>query len=116
MILGINGGDKREDQRDVTNIYHHDAAAALLVNGRLVAAVEEERLNRIKHSNCFPALAIDYCLRNVGAKVNSLDKIVVNSAAQFVERELSHSPQYKKSGWSASRHQFQSHHHFGRRH
>ena len=43
--------------------YFHDAAAALLRDGRLVAAVEEERFTRKKHDYEFPAHAIDYCLR-----------------------------------------------------
>ena len=44
------------------NAYHGDASAALLVDGRLVAAVEEERFNRIKHWAGFPAQSIRYCL------------------------------------------------------
>src|SRR5258708_1442499 len=44
------------------NAFHGDASAALLNNGRLVAAVEEERFNRIKHWAGFPALAARWCL------------------------------------------------------
>ena len=44
------------------NAYHGDASAALLRDGRLVAAVEEERLNRVKHCAGFPELAVRYCL------------------------------------------------------
>jgi carbamoyltransferase len=44
------------------NAFHGDASAALLVDGQLVAAVEEERLNRIKHWAGFPALAARACL------------------------------------------------------
>lgn len=49
MILGLSAG-------------YHDAAAALLVDGHIVAAVEEERLTRVKHDASFPARAIDTCL------------------------------------------------------
>ncbi len=40
------------------NAYHADAAAVLLKDGRLIAAVEEERFNRVKHSAGFPVMAI----------------------------------------------------------
>ena len=44
--------------------YFHDAAAALLRDGQLVAAVEEERFSRKKHDYGFPSNAIDFCLRS----------------------------------------------------
>ena len=44
------------------NAYHGDAAAALVIDGELVAAIEEERFNRIKHWAGFPAESIRYCL------------------------------------------------------
>jgi carbamoyltransferase len=44
------------------NAYHGDASAALVQNGQLVAAVEEERFNRIKHWAGFPAESIRWCL------------------------------------------------------
>src|SRR6476646_8789058 len=47
------------------NAFHGDASAALLSNGQLVAAVEEERFNRIKHWAGFPALAAKDCLRAI---------------------------------------------------
>jgi carbamoyltransferase len=55
----------------------HDAAAALLHDGRIVAAVEEERLNRIKHCNFFPDRAIAYCLREAGISLSAVDRIAV---------------------------------------
>ncbi len=45
------------------NAFHGDASAALLTDGKLTAAVEEERFNRIKHWAGFPALAAQWCLR-----------------------------------------------------
>src|SRR5438876_4139428 len=48
------------------NAYHGDAAAALVVDGELVAAAEEERFNRVKHSAGFPALAAAWCLAEAG--------------------------------------------------
>ena len=48
------------------NAYHGDAAAALVVDGELVAAAEEERFNRVKHGAGFPALAAAWCLAEGG--------------------------------------------------
>ncbi len=48
------------------NAYHGDSSAALLVNGQLVHAVEEERFNRIKHWAGLPALAAQHCLESAG--------------------------------------------------
>jgi len=46
--------------------YYHDSAAALLKDGNVVAAVEEERLSREKNDDSFPKLAIDYCMKEGG--------------------------------------------------
>ncbi|MFF1732839.1 carbamoyltransferase [Streptomyces sp. NPDC058247] len=51
----------------------HDAAAAVLVDGRLVAAVEEERLNRDKKTTDFPVNAIDWCLKEAGITFDDVD-------------------------------------------
>lgn len=51
--------------------YYHDAAAALIDNGRIIAAAEEERFSRKKHDSGFPTRAIDLCLRQ--GKINSGD-------------------------------------------
>ena len=42
--------------------FYHDSAAALVIDGRIVAAAQEERFTRIKHDSAFPTHAIDYCL------------------------------------------------------
>ena len=49
------------------NAYHGDAAAALVMDGELIAAVEEERFNRIKHWAGFPAESIRWCLERGGS-------------------------------------------------
>ena len=55
---------------------HHDPSAALLVNGELLAAVEEERLNRIKGSlGYFPLKAIRECLKLTGISIYDIDLI-----------------------------------------
>ena len=53
------------------NAFHGDAAAALVIDGELVAAAEEERFNRIKHVAGFPALAAAWCLQDAGVDVKS---------------------------------------------
>ncbi|MDA1137456.1 MAG: carbamoyltransferase [Planctomycetota bacterium] len=55
--------------------YYHDSAAALVQDGQLIAAVEEERFNRKKHYFGFPDLAIEYCLKEAGITANDLDII-----------------------------------------
>ena len=59
------------------SFYYHDSAAALVRDGKIVAAVAEERLSRHKHTSDFPKLAIEYCLEagNIDS-INSLDAIV----------------------------------------
>ncbi len=59
------------------NAYHGDAAAALVVDGTLVAAAEEERFNRIKHSAGFPAQALQYCLREAGVAARDVDCVAI---------------------------------------
>jgi carbamoyltransferase len=56
--------------------YYHDSAAALIKDGRVVAAVEEERLSRIKHDNGFPTKAIEYCLAQESVSINDVDYVV----------------------------------------
>jgi carbamoyltransferase len=56
--------------------YFHDAAAALLRDGQLVAAAEEERFSRRKHDYEFPQQAIDFCLRSAGLAAGDLDYVV----------------------------------------
>ncbi len=60
------------------NAYHGDASACLLKDGRLVAAVEEERLNRIKHWAGFPREAIAWCLREAGIGLGDLAVVAIN--------------------------------------
>jgi len=60
------------------NAYHGDAAAALIQNGQLVAAIEEERFNRIKHWAGFPAESIRYCLEAGGIHAKDLDHVAVS--------------------------------------
>jgi carbamoyltransferase len=56
--------------------HYHDAAAALLVDGYLVAAAQEERFSRKKHDSAFPVLAIEFCLEQAKLRGEDLDYVV----------------------------------------
>ena len=60
------------------NAYHGDVSAALVIDGKLVAAVEEERFRRIKHVTGFPAQAIGACLRIGGLTAEDVDLFAVS--------------------------------------
>ena len=59
------------------NAYHGNASAAIIVDGRLIAAVEEERFNRVKYAAGFPSAAIRYCLDAAGITLNEIDHIAI---------------------------------------
>jgi len=56
--------------------FYHDSAAALVVDGRIVAAAQEERFTRKKHDPRFPMLSVRYCLDQAGIKASDLDHVV----------------------------------------
>src|SRR5258705_11815063 len=60
------------------NAYHGDAAAALIKDGRIVAAVEEERFNRVKHCAGFPTEAVRYCLQAAGIRIEDVAHIGIS--------------------------------------
>jgi carbamoyltransferase len=60
------------------NAYHGDAAAALIKDGRIIAAVEEERFNRIKHCAGFPTESVKYCLRVAGIEIDAVDHVGIS--------------------------------------
>src|SRR6266496_2761451 len=55
--------------------FYHDSAAALVIDGKIVAAAQEERFTRRKHDASFPAHAIAYCLREAGIEAHQLDYV-----------------------------------------
>ncbi|MBD0326273.1 MAG: carbamoyltransferase [Pyrinomonadaceae bacterium] len=65
LILGINA-------------YHGDAAAAIIRDGELIAAVEEERFNRCKHCAGFPTESVRYCLEAAGASLEDVEHIGIS--------------------------------------
>src|SRR5438105_521985 len=65
VILGINA-------------YHGDASAALVRDGQLVAAVEEERFNRFKHCAGFPVESVKYCLKAAGISLENVNHVGIS--------------------------------------
>jgi len=61
------------------NAFHGDSSACLLIDGKLIAAAEEERFKRIKHWAGFPKDSIDYCLKEGGLNLSSINHIAINS-------------------------------------
>ena len=59
------------------NAFHGDAAAALVVDGTLIAAVEEERFSRVKHVAGFPSRAAAWCLEEAGLDARDLDHVAI---------------------------------------
>ncbi|MDQ1410090.1 MAG: carbamoyltransferase, partial [Acidobacteriaceae bacterium] len=57
------------------NAYHGNASAAIVCDGQLIAAVEEERFNRVKYAAGFPAQAIRFCLKEAGLTLADIDHV-----------------------------------------
>lgn len=55
--------------------FYHDSAAAILVDGQIVAAAQEERFTRKKHDSAFPKNAVEFCLEYAGIKIEELDYV-----------------------------------------
>src|SRR6185369_6328574 len=55
--------------------FYHDSAAALVIDGNIVAAAQEERFTRKKHDHNFPLKAIEYCLSEAGLTPGELDYV-----------------------------------------
>lgn len=60
------------------NAYHGDSSACIVIDGRVIAAAEEERFRRVKHWAGFPTEAIRYCLREAGVEAQEIDHIALN--------------------------------------
>ncbi len=56
--------------------FYHDSAAALVVDGKIVAAAQEERFTRVKHDSSFPVNAVKYCISSEALKISDLDAVV----------------------------------------
>ena len=61
------------------NFLHSDTSACIFKNGELIAAAEEERFTRIKHTSDFPVNAVNFCLNEANIDISDLDVITLNS-------------------------------------
>ena len=60
------------------NAFHADSSACLVIDGKLISAVEEERFNRIKHWAGFPIKSIKYSLEQSNLNISDIDHIIIN--------------------------------------
>jgi len=79
------------------NAFHGDSAACLLHDGKLIAAVEEERFRRQKHWAGFPTLSIRYCLKAAGISISDIDYVALNqdssaNLSKKISYSLTHRP------------------------
>jgi carbamoyltransferase len=86
LILGWHGGIRAGEADDAMAGYSsHDGAAVAVRDGQVVAAIEEERLNRVKHSNFFPARSIRFCLEQAGATLADVDRVSFDAHEAVVD-------------------------------
>ncbi|HET6255515.1 MAG TPA: carbamoyltransferase N-terminal domain-containing protein [Puia sp.] len=89
LILGISA-------------FFHDSAAAIILDGKVIAAAQEERFTRVKHDAGFPARAVEYCLEAAGATVDELDAVVFYDKPLLkLERILESYHSTAPRGWGA---------------
>ena len=86
--------------------YYHDSAAALVIDGEIIAAAQEERFTRKKHDPEFPAGAIAYCLKEAGLQLSDIDHIVFYDKPlikfeRLIETYLAFAPKGFKSFFAA---------------
>jgi carbamoyltransferase len=89
LVLGIHSLSPSRDIDDMDPELgwgHHDAAAVLVEDGRVVAAIEEERLNRVKHSSAFPVRAARRCLHEAGARLQDVDRVAIAFSEAYADR------------------------------
>ncbi len=77
--------------------YYHDSAAALVEDGKIIAAAQEERFSRKKHDPSFPLQSIHYCLKEAGIQLGDLDAVIFYDKPllkfeRLLETYLSHAP------------------------
>ena len=85
--------------------FYHDSAAALIRDGEIVAAAQEERFTRKKHDQAFPLNAITYCLREAGIEAEDVDYIGFYEKPMVkFERLLETLEQVLRPGWAVDFH------------
>jgi len=91
LYLGFSGGLNlvHENPYEIPKVFTHDGAAVLVERGEVVAAIEEERLNRIKHSNKFPTQSIRFCLESRGARIEDVERLAFYATEEYCNALLS---------------------------
>ncbi|CCH69481.1 Nodulation protein nolNO [Phycicoccus elongatus Lp2] len=92
LVLGISGSFNTEDEQWITGLprgFFHDSAAAIVEDGRVLFAAEEERLSRVKHTHAFPLRAIQACLRHRAVSLRDIDEVAFFFDETFLDHELS---------------------------
>ena len=85
--------------------FYHDSAAALIDDGRIIGAAQEERFSRKKQDSDFPENAVAYCLAEAGCKLNSVDFVAFYDKPflkfeRLLETYLAFAPKgYRASPW-----------------
>ncbi|MFL6335660.1 MAG: carbamoyltransferase [Pyrinomonadaceae bacterium] len=91
LVLGLSGGFGLPGERFIPNLpvwFFHDSAACLVRDGHVLTAVEEERVNRIKHTNMLPAGAAGECLKISGVSPAAIDLIAYFFREEYADNEL----------------------------
>jgi carbamoyltransferase len=88
LVLGWHGMPDLREMDDASGFAAHDSSAVLVRDGTVVAAIEEERLNRVKHTTCFPVHAINYCLQQVGVGLEAVDAISTDWEEEFIDMHI----------------------------
>ena len=68
--------DKKSTKILGISAFYHDSAAALLIDGKIIAAAQEERFTRVKHDDNFPRNSVIYCLQSQGFTIRDIDYVV----------------------------------------
>ncbi len=84
--------------------YYHDSAAAILQDGNILAAAQEERFSRIKHDQGFPHNAIEFCLKEAGCTIDEVEIVAFYDKPflkfeRLLESYLAYAPFGLKSAW-----------------
>ena len=74
--------------------YYHDSAAALIKNGEIIAAAQEERFSRKKHDSRFPKNAVTYCLKSQGINLSDVKEVVYYEKPLLTFERLLETPRY----------------------
>src|SRR3954470_17373660 len=90
LILGFNGGANlvHEEAFELEAGASHDSAAVLIEDGEVVAGIEQERLDRIKHSNKLPLEAIKFCLDQRGITLRDVDAVAYYTTKPTMDQRM----------------------------